>query len=153
MHFSLFCFPVGHVVGVTTTARLTASCGLYTDNQPTIALCARDTNLIFIECNVTDGIFLDWNFQPLGNPVSFTVRNEVGEVVQRPPISVTLTSNDGGSTFKSQFRAFSNELRSTLLQLQKTSVEVSCVASLSVQDTISLIIQGELCFDSVLLMP
>jgi hypothetical protein len=146
-----------HVIGdTTTTARLTASCGLYADDQPTITLCARDTNLIFIECDVAGGIFLDWEFQPLGSTVSFTVRNDVGEVILRPPISLTLTSrvsNDGVATFKSQFRAFSNQLRSTLLQLQRTSVEVSCVASSSVKDTISLIVQGELCFDTVLFMP
>ena len=136
---------------------MTVLCGLYTDDQPTITLCPRDTNLIFIECDVTDGVFLDWEFTPLGNRVSFTPEDEVGQVIDRSPISITLksrVSSGGETTYKSEFKAFSNELRSTLLQLKRTSVEVSCVASSSVKDTVSLIVQGKtICFDIVFFMP
>ena len=126
---------------------MTVLCGLYTDDQPTITLCPRDTNLIFIECDVTDVFFLDWEFQPLGNTVSFTPEDEVGEVIVRSPISITLASRISvgeDTTYKSEFKAFSNGLRSTLLQLKRTSVEVSCVASSSVKDTVSFIVQGKI---------
>ena len=79
--------------------------------------------------------------------MSFTPEDEVGEVIVRSPISITLASRISvgeDTTYKSEFKAFSNGLRSTLLQLKRTSVEVSCVASSSVKDTVSFIVQGKI---------
>ena len=76
--------------------------------------------------------------------MSFTAANYVGQEIMRPPISITLTSivtNGLSTTFKSQFKAFSRELRNTLQQ-HRGSVEVSCKASASGKDSITLIVPG-----------
>ena len=49
------------------------------------------TYIICIECDVTEGDTLEWTFQPLGNPVTFSPSDDVGEEIVRSPINITLT--------------------------------------------------------------
>ena len=126
-------------------AKLTV-CG-YTD-QSIITLCPNDIHLICIECEVTNGVSLLWELSTL-EKVSYTADDYVGRDIQQSSFNATLTkkdNRDGYTDYKSQFKASSNKLIS-ILQQNGGSVDVSCVASSSVNDTIYIKVQGKLSFD------
>ena len=141
--FSILLLFLGHVL-CETSAKLTV-CGLdANDDGSRLTLCASDTHLICIECDVTEGDTLEWTFQPLGNPVTFSPSDDVGEEIVRLPINITLTRkvlNTNDITYRSQFKAFSSVLRNSI-KLNGGSLEVSCVASISKSDTILIGVQG-----------
>ena len=142
--FSILLLFLGHVL-CETSAKLTV-CGLdANDDGSRLTLCASDTHLICIECDVTEGDTLEWTFQPLGNPVTFSPSDDVGEEIVRSLINITLTRkvlNTNDITYRSQFKAFSSVLRNSI-KLNGGSLEVSCVASISKSDTILIGVQGK----------
>jgi hypothetical protein len=132
----------GHVLG-QDSAKMTVH-GLHTGDGSTITLCPNDTYLIYIECDVT-GSFLQWQFERLGNPVLFSPDAVVGQEVLRSPINVTLTEkipNNVNTEYKSLLKTFSDELRNALRT--NRGMELSCLTSSNVQDTVSFVAPGTL---------
>ena len=126
--------------------------GLHTGDGSTITLCPNDTYLIYIECDVT-GLSLQWQFGQLANPVSFTADVEVGREEHRSPITVTLTEklpDNINSKYKSVLKTFSDELRNALGT--DSVVELSCLASANVKDTVSIVVPGMLHIAFILLL-
>jgi hypothetical protein len=113
--------------------------GLHTGDGSTITLCPNDTYLIYIECDVA-GSLLQWTFGQLRNPVLFTPGFDVGLDVLRSPITVTLTEKLPNK-YVSQLKTFSNELRNALGT--DRAVELSCLASSNVKDTVSIVVPVE----------
>ena len=141
-----FCFCcVGHVLG-QDSAKMTVH-GLHTGDGSTITLCPNDTYLIYIECDVA-GSLLQWTFGQLRNPVLFTPGFDVGLDVLRSPITVTLTEKLPNK-YVSQLKTFSDELRNALGT--DRAVELSCLASSNVKDTVSIVVPGMLHIAFILL--
>jgi hypothetical protein len=71
--------------------------------------------------------------------VLFTSDDEVGREVLRSPITVTLTEkpNNVNTKYKSLLKTFSDELRNALGT--DSVVELSCLASPNVKDTVSIV--------------
>jgi hypothetical protein len=102
-------------------------CGPLADNS-TIMLCANDTYVICLECDVADSFSFQWTLEPFRTPVEFDSNDVMGREIYRSPITITLSNVEGegdGTKFKSKFRAFSDELRNTLKAIGG-KVEVRC---------------------------
>ena len=117
-------------------------CGPHTYESTNI-IYPNDSYMICIECYVAESSLLQWSFHSL-DAARFTLSHTEGDVINRGPVTLTLTKNadvSGRNVFKSLLQVPSSNI-SDILESPGGTTKISCQISETEKDEIILFMSG-----------